>query len=67
MGRLENGPFTLFDNLDDAACPRFNQNCTTIHHSVSVLTYTVLGWHVVIGNAFFRENRPNPQILTIVI
>jgi hypothetical protein len=39
----------------------------TIHHCVSIFAYTILRQHVVIGNAFFRENRPNSQIFAIMI
>jgi hypothetical protein len=32
-----------------------------------MLTYTVFRWHIVIGNTFFRENRPNSQVLPILV
>jgi hypothetical protein len=57
----------LFDDLNDAARSRFDQNCATIHHCVSIFAYTVLRRHIVIGNTFFRENRPNSQIFAVLI
>jgi hypothetical protein len=57
----------LLDNLDDAACSRFNQNRAAIHYCVSMLAYTILRRHIVIGNALFRENRPNSQLVAILI
>jgi hypothetical protein len=59
--------YLLLNNLDDAACARFDQDRATIHHCVSMLAYTVLRRHIVIGNAFFRENRTNPEILAVLI
>jgi hypothetical protein len=57
----------LFNDLDDAACSRFDQNRATVHHGVSILVYTILRRHVVIGNAFFRENRAHSQIFAVLI
>jgi hypothetical protein len=64
---LEDGPCRLLNDLDDAACSGFDQNCTTVHHRVSVLTYTVFRRHFVVGHAFSREHRPDPYILSILI
>jgi hypothetical protein len=64
---LKDGPVLLFDDLNDAARSRFDQNRATIHHCVSIFAYTVLRRHIVIGNTFFRENRPNSQIFAILI
>jgi hypothetical protein len=57
----------LFDDLNDAACSRFDQNRSTIHHCVSIRAYTILRRHIVVGNTFFRENRPHSQIFAILI
>jgi hypothetical protein len=57
----------LFDNLNDAARSRLDQNRATIHHRVSIFACAVLRRHIVIGNTFFRENRPNSQIFAILI
>jgi hypothetical protein len=64
---LEVGPFRSLDDLDNAACSRFDQNCTTVHHRVAMLPYAIFRRYVVIGYAFSRENRPDPHILTILI
>jgi hypothetical protein len=57
----------LLNNLDDTACSRFDQNRATIHHRVSMLAYTVLRWHIVVGNTFFRQNCTNSQVFPIFI
>jgi hypothetical protein len=64
---LEDGPCTLFDNLHDAACPRFDQNGATVHHGVSVLPHTVFRRDFIISDTLFRENGADPYILTILI
>ena len=64
---LKDGPVLLFDDLNDAARSRFDQNRATIHHCVSIFAYTVLRRHIVIGDTFFRENRSNSQIFAILI
>ena len=59
-GRLERRPLYCYSMipLDDAARSRFNQNRAAIHDGVSMLAYAILRRHVVIGDALFRENRP---------
>src|SRR5258708_6943084 len=57
----------LLDDLDDAPRARFNQNGAAIHHRVAMVAYTVLRRHIVIGDAFLREDRPNPYIFAILI
>ena len=32
-----------------------------------MIAYTILRWHIVIGNAFFRQNRANSYIFAILI
>jgi hypothetical protein len=64
---LEDGPCRSLDNLDDAACSRFDQNCTTVHHGVSTLAYAVFRRHIIVSNAFSRENRTDSYILAILI
>lgn len=66
-GRLERRPLLLLDDLDDAPRARFNQNRAAVHHCVAMVAYTVLRRHVVIGDAFLREDRPNPYIFAILI
>jgi hypothetical protein len=56
-----------FDNLNDAAGPRFNQNRAPVHHCVSIFAYTVLRRHIVIGNALLRKNRPDSQVFAVLI
>jgi len=57
----------LLDNLNDTACSRFDQNPATIHHRITILTDAILGRHIVVCNALFRENRPNSQIFAILV
>jgi hypothetical protein len=57
----------LLNNLDDTARSRFDQNCATIHHRVSMFAYTILRRHIVVGNAFFRQNCTNSQVFPIFV
>jgi hypothetical protein len=57
----------LLDDLDDASCPRFNQNRAAIHYRVPVLAYTILRRDVVIGDTFFRKYHANSYVLAILI
>jgi hypothetical protein len=57
----------LFDNLDDAAGPRIDQNGATIHDRVSVLAYAILRRHIVIADTLIGEYRANSYIFVILI
>src|SRR5215212_8206609 len=67
MGRLPKTAHGSLNDLDDAARSRFDQNCTTVHHGVSMLAYTVFRRHIIVSNAFSRENRTDSYILAILI
>jgi hypothetical protein len=57
----------LLNNLDDTACSRLDQNRAAIYHRVSMLAYTILRWHIVVGHTFFRQNGTNSQVFPILI
>jgi hypothetical protein len=57
----------LLDDLDDAACPRLDQNRAAIYHRVSMPAYAILRRHIVVGHAFFRQNGTNSQVFPILI
>jgi hypothetical protein len=57
----------FFDDLDDAPCPWFNQHRTAVHHGVSVLANAVFRWNVVISDTVVGKDRPDPNILAVLI
>jgi hypothetical protein len=64
MTRLNAAVISL-DDFDDPARTRIDQNRTVVHNRVTVLARAIFLRHVVIGNAFLRKNRANPDILAI--
>jgi hypothetical protein len=57
----------LFDDLDDPAGTRFDQNCAAIYNRVPIFPGAVFRRHVVIGDAFFRQNHADSDVLAILI
>jgi hypothetical protein len=72
-GRLKDGPnvvtevLLLLNDLDDTACPRLDQNRSAVYHRVSMLAYTILRWHIVVGHTLFGQNGTNSQVFPILI
>ena len=57
----------LFDDFDNPAGTRFDQNRTAIYNRVPIFPGAVFWRHVVIGDAFFGQNRANSDVLAILI
>src|SRR5450432_248028 len=57
----------LLDDLDNPAAARFDQNRAAVHDRVAIVSDAIFRRHVVIGDAFFRQNRADPDILAVLI
>jgi hypothetical protein len=57
----------LFDDLDDPAGVRFDQNRVAVHNRVTIFPGAVFRRHIVIGDAFLWQNRAEPHVLAILI
>jgi len=57
----------LLDDFDNPAGTRFDQNRAAIYNRVPIFPGAVFRRHVVIGDAFFRQNRANSDVLAILI
>src|SRR5665647_1501765 len=58
----------LLDDLDNPAAARFDQNRAAIHDRIAILPGgAVFRRHVVIGDAFLRQNRANADVFAILI
>src|ERR1700737_1180529 len=57
----------LLDEFDNPAGTRFDQNCAAIYNRVPIFPGAAFRRHVVIGDAFFRQNRANSDVLAILI
>src|SRR5665647_3620244 len=58
----------LLDDLDNPAAARFDQNRAAIHDRIAILPGgAVFRRHVVIGDAFLRQNRADADVLAILI
>ena len=58
----KDGLWSLFDNLNDPACSRFNQNCLAIYDRVAIVACTIFVWDVVVRDAVFRKNDANGEV-----
>ena len=57
----------LFDDLDNPAAARFDQDCAAVHDRVAIFADAIFLRHVVIGDAFFRQDGADAHILAILI
>jgi hypothetical protein len=57
----------LLDDLDNAVGPRIDQNRTVVHDRVAIIPNAIFRRHIVIGDAFFGQNRADPDVLAILI
>ena len=62
-----NAVVVLFDDLDDPVGAGIDQNRAAVHDRVAIIPGAVFRRHVVIGDALFRQNCANPDVLTILI
>jgi hypothetical protein len=58
---------SLFDDFDDTARSRLDQNRAAIYDRVAILADAIFRRHVIIGHAVFRKDCANPHILPILI
>jgi hypothetical protein len=63
----KDGLCLLFDNLDDPACSRFDQYCSTVYHRIAMLADAILGRYIVVGNALFWKNRSDSYIFAVLV
>jgi hypothetical protein len=65
--RLGRCSVALLDDLDNPAGARFDQNRAAVHNRVTIIARAVFWWHIVIGDAFLRQNRADPDVFAILI
>jgi hypothetical protein len=57
----------LLDDLDDPMGARIDQNRTVVHDRVTIIAGAVFRRHLIIGDAFLRQDRANSDVLAILI
>jgi hypothetical protein len=57
----------LLDDLDNPSAARFDQDRAAIHNRITIISSAVFRRHIVIGDAFLRQNRANSDVLAILI
>src|ERR1700738_4716805 len=57
----------LLDDLDNPVGARIDQNRPVVHDRVAIFPGAIFRRHVVIGDAFLRQNRANSDILAALM
>jgi hypothetical protein len=57
----------LFDDLDDPAGARFDQDRAAIYDRVAIISNAIFRGHVIVGDTLFRQDRADPDRFVILV